>query len=119
MDIRKVKKLIELLEESGLVELEIKEGEESIRLSRAAVSVPVMSTPQLAPVPAATPPITARVTHDPKTVRPARKAPASNRRALRVRGKISYCRPAFMASLYCGNPPGHVGTRRTQSYTGG
>ena len=59
MDIRKVKKLIELLEESGLVELEIKEGEESIRLSRAAVSVPVMSTPQLAPVPAATPPITA------------------------------------------------------------
>ena len=59
MDIRKVKKLIELLEESGLVELEIKEGEESIRLSRAVVSVPVMSTPQLAPVPAATPPITA------------------------------------------------------------
>lgn len=34
MDIRKVKKLIELLEESGLDELEIKEGEESIRLSR-------------------------------------------------------------------------------------
>jgi len=34
MDIRKIKKLIELLEESGLQELEIKEGEESIRLAR-------------------------------------------------------------------------------------
>ena len=34
MDIRKVKKLIELLEESGLAELEIKEGEEAVRISR-------------------------------------------------------------------------------------
>jgi len=36
MDIRKVKKLIELLEESGIAELEIKEGEESVRISRGA-----------------------------------------------------------------------------------
>ena len=34
MDIRKVKKLIELLEESGIAELEIKEGEDSVRISR-------------------------------------------------------------------------------------
>ena len=34
MDIRKVKKLIELLEESGIDELEIREGEESVRISR-------------------------------------------------------------------------------------
>lgn len=34
MDIRKVKKLIELLEESGLAEIEIREGEESVRISR-------------------------------------------------------------------------------------
>jgi acetyl-CoA carboxylase biotin carboxyl carrier protein len=34
MDIRKVKKLIELLEESGIAELEISEGEESVRISR-------------------------------------------------------------------------------------
>ena len=34
MDIRKVKKLIELLEESGIDEIEIKEGEESVRISR-------------------------------------------------------------------------------------
>ena len=34
MDIRKVKKLIELLEESGIAEIEIHEGEESVRISR-------------------------------------------------------------------------------------
>ena len=37
MDIRKVKKLIELLEESDIAELEIKEGEESVRISRLSV----------------------------------------------------------------------------------
>ena len=39
MDLRKVKKLIELLEESNLNEMEIREGEESIRLSRGAPAV--------------------------------------------------------------------------------
>jgi len=38
MDIRKVKKLIELLEESAIAEIEIKEGEESVRISRAQVA---------------------------------------------------------------------------------
>jgi len=41
MDIRKVKKLIELLEESGIAELEIKEGEESVKISRYPTGVPV------------------------------------------------------------------------------
>ena len=41
MDIRKVKKLIELLEESGIAELEIHEGEESVRISRYGQPVPV------------------------------------------------------------------------------
>lgn len=40
MDIRKVKKLIELLEESGMGEIEIKEGEESVRISRALTNMP-------------------------------------------------------------------------------
>jgi acetyl-CoA carboxylase biotin carboxyl carrier protein len=34
MDIRKIKKLIEIIEESGIAEIEIKEGEEAIRISR-------------------------------------------------------------------------------------
>jgi acetyl-CoA carboxylase biotin carboxyl carrier protein len=48
MDIRKVKKLIELLEESGISELEISEGEESVRISRhprAGMQAPVYAAP--------------------------------------------------------------------------
>lgn len=39
MDIRKIKKLIELVEESGIAELEISEGEESVRITRATAAV--------------------------------------------------------------------------------
>ncbi|MBM4221978.1 MAG: acetyl-CoA carboxylase biotin carboxyl carrier protein [Gammaproteobacteria bacterium] len=53
MDIRKIKKLIELLEESGLSELEITEGEESIRISRSSTATAVQYTLPPAPAPAA------------------------------------------------------------------
>ena len=64
MDIRKVKKLIELLEESGIDELEIKEGEESVRISRHSKTpaaqqfyapAPMAAAPAAAPVAAAAP----------------------------------------------------------------
>ena len=56
MDIRKVKKLIELLEESGIAELEIHEGEESVRISRHSTIVQsVAAVPAAAPVAAASP----------------------------------------------------------------
>ena len=63
MDIRKVKKLIELLEESGISELEISEGEESVRISRhprAGMQVTAAQAPlmQAAPLTAA-PPVSA------------------------------------------------------------
>lgn len=58
MDIRKVKKLIELLEESGIAEIEIQEGEESVRISRYSQHAPV-AAPQpvaaIAPAPVAIP----------------------------------------------------------------
>ena len=44
MDIRKIKKLIELLEESGIAEIEIHEGEESVRISRATSQVQVAAS---------------------------------------------------------------------------
>lgn len=52
MDIRKIKKLIELIEESDITELEIKEGEESIRLTRGHAASPVqaITAPTSAPV---------------------------------------------------------------------
>lgn len=70
MDIRKVKKLIELLEESGIAEIEISEGEESVRISRypqgvapapvvhyaaPPVAAPVAAAPVIAAAPAAAP----------------------------------------------------------------
>ena len=57
MDIRKVKKLIELLEESGVAEIEIHEGEESVRISRqsAAQTVAPVPYPMMAPAPAPAP----------------------------------------------------------------
>ena len=74
MDIRKVKKLIELLEESGISELEISEGEESVRISRhprmssmpapVAVAAPAPAAPA-APASAAKP-ATAAGEHKPR-----------------------------------------------------
>lgn len=52
MDIRKIKKLIELLDESGVAEIEIKEGEESVRISRGPTGPAVMmAAPQFAAAP--------------------------------------------------------------------
>ena len=62
MDIRKIKKLIELVEESGIAELEISEGEESVRISRmvSGQAAPVMNFAQpLAAAPAAATPAAA------------------------------------------------------------
>jgi acetyl-CoA carboxylase biotin carboxyl carrier protein len=66
MDIRKVKKLMELLEESGMAEIEIKEGEESVKISRYGASpapslMPAQSLvpqqPVSTPAPVATSPV--------------------------------------------------------------
>jgi acetyl-CoA carboxylase biotin carboxyl carrier protein len=70
MDIRKVKKLIELLEESGISELEISEGEESVRISRyqrGAMPPPVAATTtQPAPIAAPAAPATSAGEHRPR-----------------------------------------------------
>jgi acetyl-CoA carboxylase biotin carboxyl carrier protein len=57
MDIRKIKKLIELVEESGINELEISEGEESVRISRGGqiVSAPMMQQAPMQAAPTAAP----------------------------------------------------------------
>lgn len=66
MDIRKVKKLIELLDESGIAEIEITEGEESVRISRYAQGIAV--PPAIAMPPAVAAPVAAA---------PAAAAPAA------------------------------------------
>jgi len=69
MDIRKVKKLIELLEESGISELEISEGEESVRISRhprTAMQLPMAAAMPMAAAPAPSTPATAAGEHKPR-----------------------------------------------------
>ena len=70
MDIRKVKKLIELLEESGIAEIEIHEGEESVRISRnsapvaaapAAIAAPVAAAPATIAAPVAAAPVEEKI----------------------------------------------------------
>ncbi|MBY7907073.1 acetyl-CoA carboxylase biotin carboxyl carrier protein [Vibrio fluvialis] len=73
MDIRKIKKLIELVEESGIAELEISEGEESVRISRHGVA-PVAPIHYAAPAPIAAPdPVAA------PAAAPAAEAPAASK----------------------------------------
>ncbi|AVF96399.1 acetyl-CoA carboxylase biotin carboxyl carrier protein [Vibrio diabolicus] len=75
MDIRKIKKLIELVEESGIAELEISEGEESVRISRhgTAAQAPVhyAAAPVAAPAPAAAPVAEAPAAEAPAAATPA------------------------------------------------
>lgn len=75
MDIRKVKKLIELLEESDIDELEIKEGEESVRISRHSNRAqPVLAAPAVAPAPAPAP-VAAPAQPEAPAAAPAEPAP--------------------------------------------
>jgi acetyl-CoA carboxylase biotin carboxyl carrier protein len=75
MDLRKIKKLIELLEESNIGELEIREGEESVRISRNGVA-PVVT--YAAPVAAPTAPPPATVATPPVAEVPKPAAPAGH-----------------------------------------
>jgi acetyl-CoA carboxylase biotin carboxyl carrier protein len=89
MDLRKIKKLIDLLEESNLAELEIKEGEEVVRLSRVPKGgVAVSAAPVVAHVPAASAPREPVHAHAPAATPPPPGVPE----------------PAGAGGL----PPGHV-----------
>ena len=82
MDIRKIKKLIELLEESNIGELEIREGEETVRISRNGV-MPMMAAPM------------AYATHAPMQAQPS--APA-------VAAPAAEPAPAVIAGHVVGSP---------------
>jgi acetyl-CoA carboxylase biotin carboxyl carrier protein len=75
MDIRKIKKLIELLEESDIGEIEIKEGEESVRISRgsatAPAAAPVMPQAIQMPTPAPAAPVAPAANPTPAVETPA------------------------------------------------
>lgn len=76
MDIRKIKKLIELVEESGIAELEISEGEESVRISRSPANTgyPAMQQAYAAPMYAPQPGLSQAIA---PAAAPAMEAPAT------------------------------------------
>ena len=96
MDIRKVKKLIELLEESGISEIEISEGEESVRISRypnpGTVSVQALQHPALAAPPA--------------TPAPAPAAPAEAAVAAPPAARGQQVTAPMVGTFYSGPAPG-------------
>lgn len=101
MDIRKVKKLIELLEESGIDELEIHEGEESVRISRYSQNAPAASyVAQPAPVAAVAAAPVAAVALAAETVAPAAPQPTGHQVASPMVGTFytapSPSSPAFV-----------------------
>ena len=79
MDIRKVKKLIELLEESNIGEIEIKEGEDSVRISRQSHQPPAMAYAAPPPMAAAAP---APAAPDAQAAESAVAAPSSDNAVL-------------------------------------
>lgn len=68
MDIRKIKKLIELLDESGVAEIEIKEGEESVRISRQQHAFSTAPTQQMISAPVAPAPAAPAAAEEPAEV---------------------------------------------------
>jgi acetyl-CoA carboxylase biotin carboxyl carrier protein len=85
MDLRKIKTLIELVEESGISELEVKEGEESVRISRqiAAPMMPAQYLPAPMPAPAPAPIAAPAPAAAPVAAAPGPKA-ADNRHILKA-----------------------------------
>ena len=82
MDIRKVKKLIELLEESGISELEISEGEESVRISRhptGGAGIVQYAMPAPAPAAAVAAPAAAAASAAPAPSSPVSEGPAGHK----------------------------------------
>ncbi|MGB2172756.1 MAG: acetyl-CoA carboxylase biotin carboxyl carrier protein [Porticoccaceae bacterium] len=78
MDIRKVKKLIELLEQSNINELEINEGDESVRISRGGTAVTYAAAPAPAPVAAAPTPAPAAAPAAAEAAAPEAAEPAGH-----------------------------------------
>jgi acetyl-CoA carboxylase biotin carboxyl carrier protein len=103
MDIRKIKKLIELLEESGIAEIEIKEGEEAVRISRmptgnaAMHGMPTYAMPMAAPV--ASP---AQTASSPSAAAAAAEVPA----AARPRANEHVVTAPMVGTFYSASTPG-------------
>jgi len=98
MDIRKIKKLIELLEESGIAEIEIKEGEEALRISRMPTGAAVAQLPHVAALPLPAP---LQV-----SAKPAAPAPAETAAAAKAKSSEHVITAPMVGTFYGAPSPG-------------
>lgn len=77
MDLRKLKKLIDLVEESGIAEIEVTEGEEKVRITRTIAAAPVYAAPVPTAAPAVTPAAAPVAASAPAAAPAAASAPAA------------------------------------------
>jgi acetyl-CoA carboxylase biotin carboxyl carrier protein len=102
MDIRKVKKLIELLEESGVAEIEIREGEESVRIARMPPASLLGHAPQAVYLPA---PQASALSHAPMAAPAAAPAIGSNPAPVGGPGEHVVTAP-MVGTYYSSSSPG-------------
>ena len=81
MDLRKLKKLIDLVEESGLAEIEVTEGEEKVRITRSVAASAVQTVYAAAPAPVAAPAAAAQAASAPAAPAAQAAAPANHANA--------------------------------------
>ncbi len=104
MDIRKVKKLIELLDDSGIAEIEITEGEESVRISRYPAGAQVTAAPVVAHAPAPAAPAPAAAPTPAPAAAPA--APAAEPAAEAVDEDGFEVTAPMVGTFYSSSSPG-------------
>ena len=81
MDLRKLKKLIDLVEESGIAEIEVTEGEEKVRITRSVAAPAVQTVYAAAPAPVAAPAAAAQTASAPAAPAAPAAAPANHANA--------------------------------------
>jgi acetyl-CoA carboxylase biotin carboxyl carrier protein len=95
MDMRKIKKLIELIQSTGVAEIEIREGEESVRITREITKA--TSVMMAAPAPIAAAPVAAAPTESKPAAKTADTTPASDKHTLKA---------PMVGTVYLSSTPG-------------
>jgi acetyl-CoA carboxylase biotin carboxyl carrier protein len=106
MDIRKIKKMIELLEESGIAEIEIKEGEETLRIARVLPGQQTYVTAPAAPVQVPTAPPSAPAAQPPGTTAPPVSAGDNGAAGLRAGAGEHIVTAPMVGTYYSAPSPG-------------
>jgi len=104
MDMRKIRKLIELIKETGIAEIEIREGEESVRITREVKSAPIIA--QAAPIPALVSSNEGLAATLKPAANPLAEAPSANATAEAAVANKHSLRAPMVGTVYLSSSPG-------------